>query len=554
MSGDNLRGVSGHDRVVDRWPIVRTIDRWDPTHAPGSSRALWTTDNVGEANPGVLSPLNWSIWGTYGGDAMVRESGYQLGILTPAERAPAVAPEDSWVRIYHGRAAMQVTFLALFGDRMPGTSGEEVVGAILGRVPEDMDFRATKRRYPVIAWRLPYAFLTVPGRARRAAAQADTWWRTQIPRMETVSREEALAFLFEGSRRFGDAVVLQSLVLLAVVQPLYGALAKLVERVGQGDVSLLSGSGGPEMAIVEGIWKVSRGQAQLGDVIANHGFHGPLEGEISTRVWREDDSPLRQMVSDYAARGDAEDPLRARERREATRQQMCRDILAALPRWRRPGVRLLLRLAAHRILLRGVVKRAFLQDLDVARAAARRAGRCFVEDGLLDDVEDIFYLTLEELGQPLPADAKALVARRRSQREQYRRLRLPARWVGLPEPIPVDEGEGGERPDGVAGIGVSPGVVDGTVRVVTDPSFAEVEPGEILVATTTDPSWSTIMFVSAALVVDIGGALSHAAVVARELGIPCVVNTRSGTRDLRTGDRVRVDGQAGTVEILQPAP
>jgi pyruvate,water dikinase len=90
--------------------------------------------------------------------------------------------------------------------------------------------------------------------------------------------------------------------------------------------------------------------------------------------------------------------------------------------------------------------------------------------------------------------------------------------------------------------------------VVTDPSFTDVEPDEILVAPTTDPSWSSIMFISSALVVDIGGALSHAAVVAREFGIPCVVGTYDGTRVLRTGDRVRVDGTAGTVEIIERRP
>src|SRR5581483_7192662 len=96
------------------------------------------------------------------------------------------------------------------------------------------------------------------------------------------------------------------------------------------------------------------------------------------------------------------------------------------------------------------------------------------------------------------------------------------------------------------------------VRVVHDPSFTEVEDGEVLVTPTTDPSWASIMFVSAALVVDIGGTLSHAAVVARELGIPCVVNTRNGSRVLRTGDRVRVDGGTGTVDVPEraqaPAP
>ena len=120
------------------------------------------------------------------------------------------------------------------------------------------------------------------------------------------------------------------------------------------------------------------------------------------------------------------------------------------------------------------------------------------------------------------------------------------------EEAPADDAD--EKLSTVAGIGVSAGVVEGLVRVVTEPDFAEVNSDEVLVAPTTDPSWSSIMFVSSALVVDIGSALSHAAVVARELGLPCVVNTRDGTRLLRTGDRVRVDGTAGTVEILERSP
>lgn len=106
----------------------------------------------------------------------------------------------------------------------------------------------------------------------------------------------------------------------------------------------------------------------------------------------------------------------------------------------------------------------------------------------------------------------------------------------------------------IEGIGVSSGVVEGVARVVTDPAFGEVEPGEILVAPMTDPSWSSIMFLSAGLVVDIGGPISHAAVVARELGLPCVVNTRTGSRVIRTGDRLRIDGGSGRVEILDLAP
>jgi pyruvate,water dikinase len=306
------------------------------------------------------------------------------------------------------------------------------------------------------------------------------------------------------------------------------------------------------MAVVGDIWRASRGEITVADVVARHGFHGPLEGELSGRVWREDESPLRRLVGEYAARPDSASPRAREERRRARAATMTRELLAALPRHRRPAVRALLALAAHRIPLRGVGKRSYLQSIDVARTAARRIGRHLVHDGRLGAVDDVFFLTREELTASIPDDAAGLVARRRRRRDQHAGLRIPNHWAGQPELLEdaaTDVGVG----DVLAGVGVSSGVVEGPVRVVTNPDFAEVEPDEILVAPTTDPSWSSIMFVSAGLVVDIGGALSHAAVVARELGLPCVVSTRTGTRALRTGDRVRVDGTTGTVTVLARA-
>ena len=95
------------------------------------------------------------------------------------------------------------------------------------------------------------------------------------------------------------------------------------------------------------------------------------------------------------------------------------------------------------------------------------------------------------------------------------------------------------------------GVVEGTVRVATTIAEAqELQPGEILVAPVTDVGWTPYFTLIAALVTDIGSSVSHGAVVAREYGLPCVVNTQGATRVLRTGDRVRVDGDRGTVTIL----
>jgi pyruvate,water dikinase len=166
----------------------------------------------------------------------------------------------------------------------------------------------------------------------------------------------------------------------------------------------------------------------------------------------------------------------------------------------------------------------------------------------------VFYLTVADIVGGVPDGAQDLVMRRRERRTEYQRLELPTWWRGTPEPTVVSESESEATGDALlSGIGAGSGIVEGPVRVVHDPAVVEIEPGEILVASTTDPSWASIMFVSSALVVDIGSVLSHAAVVARELGLPCVVNTGNGTRVLRDGDLVRVDGSAGTVQLIKRA-
>jgi phosphohistidine swiveling domain-containing protein len=193
-----------------------------------------------------------------------------------------------------------------------------------------------------------------------------------------------------------------------------------------------------------------------------------------------------------------------------------------------------------------------LQSFDVARAAARRIGDDLAAAHRLDDPDDVFFLTVAEAIDPAMSGHLEVVAQRRATHAAYRRLAIPGSWSATPAPVPIEIADTGGLPDAdtVAGVGVSSGVVTGTARVLMTPDFAAVEPGEILVAPHTDPSWSSVMFLSAGLVVDIGGALSHTALVARELGLPCVVNTGDGTRRIRTGDRIRVDGGSGAVEVL----
>lgn len=534
------------DRPID---VIGRNDPWDPLMSVSEPWMHWTRSNLGEAMPGVQTPLSWSVW-SRAMEHAPREAAYRVGALTRAEAAVPERVDERFIRIFYGRPAMQVAFAALLGDRLPGTTGEATVQSVFGRVPDNVEFSPTRRRYPIVAGRLPITFLTVDRQIHRVAAGHDAWWRDRVARAQSLELAAARAQLRDAVNMLDEALMWQTIDFVAVQQPLYEMLSRLVARAGRGDLSALAGaSGGAELGVVTAIWDAAHGSGSIADVVAAHGFHGPSEGELISRVWREDDAPLRRMVDGYAKRDLAGDPgLRDRQRR-AERARIEQEVLDGLPGWLVPPARVLLRLARQRLPQRGVAKRSYVQAFDVARASARRIGHLLRDEHALADPDDVFYLTLDEVLTGPPPDAQDLIDRRRVRRVAYQGLVMPGEWSGNAQPETLDAA-GPADGEPVSGVGVSAGVAEGLVRVVNDPDFAEVQPGEILVAPFTDPSWSSIMFLSAALVVDIGGPLSHAAVVARELEIPCVVNTRTGTKALRTGDRVRVDGSRGTIEIL----
>jgi pyruvate,water dikinase len=188
---------------------------------------------------------------------------------------------------------------------------------------------------------------------------------------------------------------------------------------------------------------------------------------------------------------------------------------------------------------REVGKAAFLRHLDAARFAARALG------------PDALWCTFEEL-QRSERPPASVVARRRERRAELAEIDLPLSWTGDPEPVRrarVAPLEVGAR---ITGIAASPGTARGRARVVLDPTRIgePVGPDEVLVARTTDPSWVTLFLTAGALVIDVGGALSHGAIIARELGIPCVIGTGDGTATIPDGAEVVVDGTSGTVTLL----
>jgi pyruvate,water dikinase len=193
-------------------------------------------------------------------------------------------------------------------------------------------------------------------------------------------------------------------------------------------------------------------------------------------------------------------------------------------------------------------------------------GRKLVEEGVLDEPDDVIFLRYNELryllGDLENYDARGIVKKRRAERAESEMIK-PRDWIGtatesqlefpylglwgFPDRLYIEQEEGTE----VTGIAASPGVIEGTAKVVlsTD-EFDQVRPGDILVCQMTNPAWTPLFSVISGIVTDAGGTVSHPAVMAREFSIPAVVGCSVGTVAIKTGDRVRVNGSAGTVEVL----
>jgi phosphohistidine swiveling domain-containing protein len=149
-------------------------------------------------------------------------------------------------------------------------------------------------------------------------------------------------------------------------------------------------------------------------------------------------------------------------------------------------------------------------------------------------------------------DLRANVARR-AEAFQYDRRRKPPIVISSDGETPVLAARAGLPVNALAGTGASAGIVEGIAHVVTDPAREVLRAGEILVAPFTDPGWTPLFVHAAGVVTEVGGLMTHGAVVAREYGIPAVVSVASAVERIRTGQRIRVDGTRGVVEILDSA-
>ncbi len=285
--------------------------------------------------------------------------------------------------------------------------------------------------------------------------------------------------------------------------------------------------------------------ARLSSFLARFGHRGISEGELATRTWAYDPSPVLASLASLARRhGIAR--AAATERRRA-------DEAALLSAAGLLGGVVLRRAIAEA--QSGVRRREHTKSLAVrfiarARRLARETGAALAADGRLARIDDVFFLTLPELRAAVGGTTVAApeIARRRRRHERAGASPVP-REVDLSGPRADPAPEGGA----LTGIAVSAGVGVGPARVLRSGEPPAIAAGEVLVAPVLDAAYGPLLASAAGAVAEMGGLLSHGAVVARELGVPCVVDVRDATRRIRPGQIVRVNGGTGLVEVLDPA-
>jgi pyruvate,water dikinase len=293
-------------------------------------------------------------------------------------------------------------------------------------------------------------------------------------------------------------------------------------------------------------------QTSLADFLRLYGHRGVAEIDLGLPRWAEDPTYIMGVLANYLRLDDSQaapDVQFDRATREA--EEMVAELTrraASKGRLRGKLVRFLLGRARELSGLREMPKFCIVLLMARARELLWTVGAELVEAGCLESAEDIFFLSVPEAWAVLAGeDLRPLVRGRRAVYEQEVGRRHVPRLL-LSDGTEPDVATQEEAADGVLrGTAASGGVVTQKARVILEPAGASLEPGEILVAPSTDPGWTPLFLTAGGLVMEMGGPMSHGAIVAREYGIPAVVGVPDATERIETGQQITVDGTAGEV-------
>ncbi len=524
---------------------------------------LWSRNNFGEARPDVMSPFTYSL---------------SEKVWSEVSFLPGYHLSGNICGRYYANVSVSVSMLLTMGKSKQ--AAVEQMRDLLGNVPQELQIptvplgrRTMLRALPRMirlglkekggAKQVPGFLAANPGRCQAL--------RHKIQQLE--AREDLIACWHE---EIYPELAAGIWILGGATQPLEATVKlrkELIELVGEADAnalfSSLSSEDGPNVASgllaslgpVVGVARVAQGKMTRAEYLARYGHRGPHEAEPSMPRPAEDPGWLDEQLAEYRQNPVDVDELLARRRAdfEAAWQRLQRRYPKGAPKLRRqidtvgPAAR-----------VREAVRDELTRFLWVEREWAQRAGHL---TGLGDNV---FMLTIDEVLDLLSGRDTATGHIPARQETYGRYCGLPAypmiirgpfdpfRWAAHPSRRHDIYDATSAAPvstlASISGFAGAAGRVEGQVRVLDGPEQGDqLRPGEILVAVTTNVGWTPLFPRAAAVVTDVGAPLSHAAIVARELGIPAVVGCGSATTRLRSGDRVRVDGGRGVVEILSQA-
>ena len=594
-------GTSTPD-VVPRDPARTTPELTDfglgpyVNGTPSRRFPVYTRGNAGEVYPQPVFPLTSAMASALAGDP-TRDFLRSTGMLTDAE---CDEDADVFMGVFGGFTYLNLSVTRVVALRTPGMSLADADAPFLGAeglAPEHVGDRRDRNWLATVRG-LRYGWRVLASRDLPAlddAAAEITTWRAGLTPVDRASDDElfddTIQMLPMVSRIFALHLSITSGTGIGL-----DTLRRTAGRHGEDLMALLGGLGDVDSAVPsDALWDLGRlvrdapgvaahfegglygleGRlrgdpgavdfvAAFDAFLARHGARGPNEWEMGCDVWGTRPG-LPLALIDRMRHADDDHSPRVRGARRTTDRE---EAVAAARRRVRPHERWLfdrgLRCTVVRTRGRERCKTILVEAIHEGRLRLRELGRRLAErhPGVAPD--DLFFVTLDEAAayRAEPGAFTEMVSERRAIRDQLEALEPPFSFSGrLP---PTDTWK--RRADAptaevlspgtvLTGTGGSPGVARGRARVVVDPSDpGDLGPGDVLVAPLTDPSWTPLFVPVEAVVVDVGGQMSHAVIVSRELGLPCVVAVTGATTAIVDGTPVEVDGASGTVRILSSLP
>ncbi len=541
---------------------------------------VWTNANLKDVLPGLVSPLSWSTIGIQL-DTAIRDQYGRVGYTWPAERH---AIRRFWGRLYFNMSLLQQAGYDVFGSS-PAETIEYLGGAdVQGFTPPQAPSVMQRLRWLRNVW----SFIRFLKRLRKEVpshfADLQHLWQHERQRIPHLDRNAIVEAILNGPALNQPFLLLH----LDLTAGLNGYLAILRQFIGR---RLPEADDGLFAELVTGLgdvysadhsyrlWELSRLAREMPEVMVflarrdwchwqealastglaepwesfldAYGHRGLYEVDVANPRWREQPDYLLDILVAYAALPQNTPPFNPQEQAQR-RQQAEADTLRRIPFWLRAWFRSTLHHTQIFSRYREQSKSHLVRLIDLARQICLRAGDELVQMELLDERDAIFFLQRDELIAALRGELDAgriqqHVAKRRLEHQRHATLQPPDVIVGerpVYDTTPVDQGLV------LSGLPSSPGRVTGTARTLRIPQENErLQAGDILVAPSTDPGWTPLFLLASGLVMETGGYLSHGAIVAREYGIPAVLNVPQAMQRIPDGATITLDGAAGTVQL-----